>query len=97
MTCSTLEAGGVDRLDLLQQGPIHPRLLGAALRAEVRQAVVEAVVAQDGGEDRLTLEHALEEAVGDLVDGGVGVGGVTDARSSLGSCRALRPGDTSGR
>ena len=77
-----LEAGGVDRLDLRQQGPIYPRLLCAALRAEVRQAVVEAVVAQDGGEDRLTLEHALEETVGDLVDGGVGCG-VSHGRTVL--------------
>ena len=81
-----LQPGGVDRLDLLQQGPIDPRLLGAALGAQVRQAVVEAVVAQDGGEDRLTLQHALEEAVGDLVDGGVGVGG-----GGVGHGRAVLP------
>ena len=61
----------------------YARLVGRApVRAEVRQAVVEAVVAEDGGEDRVALEDAVPETVGELVDGGVGIGGqVTGAWS----------------
>ena len=62
----------------------------AALRPDVRQAIVEPIVAEDGGGDRVALEDALPEAVGEVVDEGVGVGG--DGTSDVASSRGCRPG-----
>ena len=42
---------------------------------DVRQAIVEPVVAEDGGGDRVALQDAVPEAVGEVVDEGVGIGG----------------------
>ena len=42
--------------------------LGATLGTEVRQTIVVAIVAQDGGLDRIELQDLLPEAIGELVD-----------------------------
>jgi len=68
-----LEAGGVNRLCLSQRLAVGSLVGRPAGGTEIRQQVVEAVVAEDGGEHRVALEDPVPEPVGELVDGGVGV------------------------
>jgi hypothetical protein len=62
------EVGGLG-----QHGPIRRLIGGATIGAEVRPAVVETLVAQHGGPQRVPFQHAVPEAVGEVVDGSVGI------------------------
>ena len=78
----------VPRDDLLGTEPVHRDLtrLGehgtvggligrATIRAEVRPAVVETLVTQEGGPGRVALQDAVPEPVGEVVDGSVRIEG----------------------
>ena len=87
-----LRVEAVGRIDSTSasERPIGGRVRRAALRAQVGQAVVAAVVAQDRGVDRVAFEDALPEAVGELVDGGVGIGGTVTGRWPVSRCWNMR-------
>ena len=63
-----IEAVAADRLGLRQHLSREVGFLGATLGTEVRQTIVVAIVAQDGGLDRIELQDLLPEAIGELVD-----------------------------
>ena len=65
----------LDGLSALQNVAQCGLVCGASLRTDVRQPIVIAVVAQDGGLHRIALQDSLPEFVCQLRDGGVGIGG----------------------
>ena len=70
-----LEPVGADVLRLGQRGAERGLVGGTAIRAEVGPAVVEALIAEDRGGQRVALENSLPEAVGEVVHGGIGIDG----------------------
>ena len=64
-----------DRTRLGEDGTVGSFIGRAAIRPEVRPAVVETLVAQDRGPRRVALQNALPEAVGELVDSGIRIEG----------------------
>jgi hypothetical protein len=69
-----VETVGADRVGLGQGLPEGGCICVAAGRAQVRQAVVPAIVAKNGGVDRISFEDPLPESIGQFVDCVVGVG-----------------------
>ena len=68
-----VERVGVDRLRLGERGGQGAPLGSSAVRTEVGPALVIPVVAVDGGGDRVALEDALPETIGEVSNGSVGV------------------------
>jgi hypothetical protein len=67
------EPVGRDCLRLGQGRAVSGLLGGAAIRAEVGPLIVEPLVAEESGPHGVTLENAVPEPVGEIVDGGIGI------------------------